>query len=73
MSAQERQQLAEERADAEAAAKRGQQAAALAQQRAAELEARVQVRQVLRAGVRQTGMLPSRNGQPLAVSKLASF
>jgi hypothetical protein len=42
-AAQERQLLAEERADAGAAAKRGQQAAALAQQRVMELEARVQV------------------------------
>lgn len=42
-AAQERQQLAEERADAEAAAKRAQQAQQLAQQRTLELEARVQV------------------------------
>ncbi len=42
-AAQERQQLAEERADAEASAKRAQQAQQLAQQRTLELEARVQV------------------------------
>ncbi|PRW61074.1 E3 ubiquitin- ligase BRE1-like 2 [Chlorella sorokiniana] len=41
-AAQERQQLAEERADAEGAAKRAQQAQQLAQQRTLELEARVQ-------------------------------
>ncbi|KAL4423868.1 hypothetical protein ABPG75_001169 [Micractinium tetrahymenae] len=41
-AALERQQLAEERVDADAAAKRNQQAAALAQQRVAELESRVQ-------------------------------
>ena len=45
-AAQERQQLAEERADAEAAAKRAQQAQQLAQQRTLELEARVQVKRV---------------------------
>lgn len=42
-AALERQQLAEERADADAAARRNQQAASLAQQRMAELESRVQV------------------------------